>query len=188
MIKMICRLILKIWGFRITGPDPEIIPKKVYAVYPHTSNWDFPLGILLKGGMPVKVNYIAKDSLFRFPYGWLFRWMGGIPVDRKKSTNFVDSMVEQFHKYDTLAFALAPEGTIKRVQKFKSCFYYIALKAGIPIILVKFDYEHKVVDFSEPFYPSGVYKDDLKLIIRHFKGTKGRNESLACQWENEDLD
>ena len=95
MLKFICRLILKIWGFKVTGPNPELVPKKVYAVYPHTSNWDFPLGILMKFAMPIDVNYVAKDSLFKWPYGFIFRWLGGIPVDRSKSTNFVDMMVDQ---------------------------------------------------------------------------------------------
>ncbi|MBK8348731.1 MAG: 1-acyl-sn-glycerol-3-phosphate acyltransferase [Saprospiraceae bacterium] len=185
MLKLISRLIMKIWGFRVTGPDPELIPKKVYAVYPHTSNWDFPLGILMKFAMPIDVNYVGKTSLFKWPYGWLFRWLGGIPVDRKKNTNFVDSMVALYNKYDRLAFAIAPEGTRKRVKKFKTGFYYIAHQAKVPIILVKFDFGNKVVDYSKPFYTTGVYADDMRFIIDHFKGTQGCNPELACQWEEE---
>jgi 1-acyl-sn-glycerol-3-phosphate acyltransferase len=185
MIRFFCRLILKIFGFKYIGNFGSDIPKKIFAVYPHTSNWDFPLGILLKGAIPLDVNYIGKDSLFRWPYGWFFRWLGGIPVDRSKSTNFVDTLVSLFPKYDRLSFALAPEGTRKKVRKFKSGFYYIALKASVPIILVKFDFKNRIVDFSEPFYPSGDYAADLKLIINHFKGTTGVNPQLACQWEDE---
>lgn len=185
MVKMLCRFLLKLWGFKVTGPNPEVVPKKVYAVYPHTSNWDFLLGILLKFAMPIDVNYIAKDSLFRWPYGILFRKLGGIPVDRSKNNNFVDTMANLYNKYDKLAFAISPEGTRKSVSKFKSGFYYIAVKAKVPIILVKFDFGNKVVDYSEPFYPTGVYADDLPFIISHFKGTKGKNPELACQWEDE---
>lgn len=185
MLKWISRLILKIIGFRVTGPDPEKIPRKVFAVYPHTSNWDFPLGILLKFAMPLDVNYVGKDSLFRWPFGWLFRKLGGIPVDRSKQTNFVDTMVKLYGQYDRLAFAIAPEGTRKRVQKFKTGFYYIAHQAGVPIILVKFDFANKVVDFSEPFYTTGVYGEDIKKIMNHFRGTIGINPELACQWEEE---
>lgn len=187
MIKWICRLILKLWGFRYQGNFGTDIPKKIFAVYPHTSNWDFPLGILLKGGIPLDVNYVGKESLFRRPYGWFFRWLGGIPVNRAKSTNFVDSMVELFKKYDRLSFAIAPEGTRKRVRKFRSGFYYIALKAEIPIILVKFDFKNKIVDFSEPFIPSGNYASDLQFIINHFKNTQGINPELACRWEDENI-
>lgn len=187
MLRIICSLILKIWGFRITGPNPELIPKKVYAVYPHTSNWDFLLGILMKFGMPIKVNYVAKDSLFKWPYGFIFRWLGGIPVIRNKSTNFVDMMVGLYNQYDTLAFAIAPEGTRHRVNKFKSGFYYIAHNAKVPIILVKFDFKNKEVHYSEPFYTTGSYSTDMKFIIDHYKGTIGHTPNLACQWEDEEL-
>ena len=185
MLNYISRILLRIWGFRWSGPDPEMIPKKVYAVYPHTSNWDFLLGMLLKWGMPIKVNYVGKNALFRWPYGWLFRRLGGIPVDRSKSTNFVDNMAAQYGLYDELAFAIAPEGTRKRVRKFKSGFYYIALKAGVPIILVKFDFGTKTADFSEPFYPTGDYTADMHLIVKHFQGTVGKNPEQGCQWEDE---
>ncbi len=187
MLKWLSRLLLKLWGFRWTGIDPETIPKKLYVVYPHTSNWDFPLGILIKFGMPINVNYIAKDSLFKWPYGILFRKLGGIPVDRKKSTNFVDTMVAMYAAHDRLAFAIAPEGTRKKVNKFKSGFYYIAHLSGIPIILVKFDHRKKIVDFSEPMMTTGDYKSDLKIIIEHFRGTIGYVPENACQWEDEEV-
>lgn len=184
-MKRLSRLILKLWGFKWTGIDPESIAKKVYAVYPHTSNWDFPLGILLKFAIPINVNYIGKDSLFKWPYGFIFRKLGGIPVNRKQRTNFVETMVNLYNQYDRLAFAIAPEGTRKRVTKFKSGFYYIAYKANVPIILVKFDFQKKVVEFNEPFYPTGDYKVDMKYIIEYFRGTQGIHPELACQWEDE---
>ncbi|MEZ4909664.1 MAG: 1-acyl-sn-glycerol-3-phosphate acyltransferase [Saprospiraceae bacterium] len=185
MIKVISRFILKMWGFRITGIDPEIIPKKIYAVYPHTSNWDFPLGLLLRKAVPIKVNFIAKDSLFKPPFGWFFRYLGGIPVNRKSSNNFVDTMVTIYKKYDRIAFAIAPEGTRKKVTKFKSGFYYIAVDAKIPIILVTFDYGKGECNFSEPFYPSGNYVEDMKKIVTHFHGAKGRNDADSCKFEDE---
>lgn len=185
MLNFICRFILKIWGFKVTGSNPELIPKKVYAVYPHTSNWDFLLGILMKAAMPIDVNYIGKSSLFKWPYGWIFRKLGGIPVNRNERTNFVETMANLYQKYERLAFAIAPEGTRKRVRKFKSGFYYIAHKAQVPIILVKFDFGKKEVNYSEPFYTTGVYEKDLAFIIQHFKGTVGKIPENACQWEDE---
>jgi len=187
MLKLLSKLILFIWGFKITGSNPELIPKKVYAVYPHTSNWDFLVGITLKFSMPLQVNFVGKDSLFKWPFGWLFRWLGGIPVDRTKSTNFVDTMVSLYSKYEKLAFAIAPEGTRKRVRKFRTGFYYIAHRAKVPLIFVKFDFKNKEVHFSEPFYTSGVYSDDIRYIVDHFRGTGGVNPELACQWEDEIL-
>lgn len=179
MIRIFCTLILKIWGFKQTGNYPREIPKKLYIVYPHTSNWDFPLGILMKGAIPMDVQYVAKDSLFKWPYGWLFRALGGIPVDRKKRTNFVDMMVGLYQKYDKLSFAIAPEGTRKKVEKWKTGFYYIALQAKIPLILVKFDYKFKEVHFSNPFIPTGNFDDDMFFIAKHFEGTVGKNPEQA---------
>lgn len=179
MIRLLCRLILKIWGFKQTGHYPREIKKKLYVVYPHTSNWDFPLGILLKGALPMGVNYVAKDSLFRWPYAWIFRALGGIPVDRKRRTNFVDTMVNLYNSYDRLSFAIAPEGTRKKVEKWRTGFYYIALKAAIPLILVKFDFKNKEVHFSDPFQPTGDFEKDMRFIAGHFNGTIGKNPELA---------
>ncbi|MCB0660433.1 MAG: 1-acyl-sn-glycerol-3-phosphate acyltransferase [Saprospiraceae bacterium] len=184
-MKYLSRLILFLWGFKITGIDPEIIPKKLYAVYPHTSNWDFPLGLLLRRAMPIRVNFIAKSSLFKFPFGWIFRSLGGIPVERSSSHNFVDTMVQVYNTHERIAFAIAPEGTRRRVTKFKSGFYYIALNAHIPIILVTFDFGKKVCNFSEPFTPTGDYKKDMSFIIQHFQGAKGKNDQDRCRFEDE---
>jgi 1-acyl-sn-glycerol-3-phosphate acyltransferase len=185
VLRVFSRILLHIWGFTWSGPDPEQIPKKVYAVYPHTSNWDFVLGMLLKWGMPIGVNFVGKNALFKWPYGWFFKMLGGVPVDRSRSTHFVENMAAQFAKYDRLAFAIAPEGTRKKVNKFKTGFYFIALEAKVPIILVKFDFGTKVVDFSAPFHPSGDYKTDMKFIVDYFRGTGGIHPELACQWEEE---
>ncbi|MFZ1705192.1 MAG: 1-acyl-sn-glycerol-3-phosphate acyltransferase [Saprospiraceae bacterium] len=179
MIRLFCRLILKIWGFKQTGHYPKEIKKKLYAVYPHTSNWDFPLGILMKGAIPMDVNYVAKDSLFKWPYAWIFKALGGIPVDRNKRTHFVDNMVDLYNKYDVLSFAIAPEGTRKKVGVWKTGFYYIALKAKIPLILVKFDYKNKEVHYSDPFWPTGNFDKDMIFIAKHFEGTIGKNPELA---------
>jgi 1-acyl-sn-glycerol-3-phosphate acyltransferase len=185
MLKYICRLILKLWGFKWSGYNPELTPKKVFVVYPHTSNWDFPLGILLKFAMPINVNYVAKNSLFRWPFGYFFKALGGIPVDRSKNNNFVDEMADLYSKYSHLGLTLAPEGTRKRVQKFKTGFYYIAHKAKVPLILVKWDHGKKDVHFDEPFYTTGVYEDDMLYIVSYFKGTVGYIPENACQWEDE---
>ena len=176
--------IFKLIGWK-TYYEPLPSSHGIIVVYPHTSNWDFPLGILIKFAMPINVNYVGKDSLFKWPYGFIFRKLGGIPVNRKESTNFVETMVNLYNQYDELAFAIAPEGTRKKVTKFRSGFYYIAHKAKVPIILVKFDFQHKEVDFSEPFYTTGDYKEDMKYIVDYFRGTLGIHPELACQWEDE---
>lgn len=185
MLKYICKLYLKITGFRVTGVDPETIDKKLFIVYPHTSNWDFPLGIAVKFGTPITVNYIAKDALFKPPHGFIFRWLGGIPVNRSKRSNFVDTMVNLYNTNDKLSLAISPEGTRKKVHKFKTGFYHIAHNAKVPIMMVKFDYGKKEVFFGEPFYTSGVYSDDLKFIIEFFEGTQGKIKENVGDWSQE---
>jgi 1-acyl-sn-glycerol-3-phosphate acyltransferase len=174
-------------GFKVTGIDPELYPQKVFVVYPHTSNWDFPLGILCKFGMPINVNFVAKASLFRWPFGKFFRFLGGIPVERGRSTNFVDQMIKLYDQYPVLGLAIAPEGTRKYVGKFKSGFYYIADGAKVPIIMVKFDWGNRVVDYSEPFYTTGNYNNDLKSFIEHFKGTQGYIAANGSDWAEEEF-
>ena len=174
MIRWLARKILKWWGWVVTGTIPNHMKKKIYIVIPHTSNWDFPVGILLKFGYKMDVQYLAKDSLFKPLYGWFFRMLGGIPVDRSKSSNMVDNIIDALSKYEKISIALAPEGTRKKVTKLKSGFYWISYKSGIPLIFVKFDWANIVVDFAQPFKPCGDYEHDLKIIEDHFKDVVGR--------------
>jgi 1-acyl-sn-glycerol-3-phosphate acyltransferase len=154
-------------------------------VIPHTSNWDFPVGILLKFGYRMDVQYIAKHTLFRPPFGWFFRWTGGIPVDRSKKNNFVNAMVETLKKYDKISLSLAPEGTRKKVKKLKSGFYWIAHKSNVPLIFVRFDWGKKIVSFSDPFHTTGEYEADLKVIKEHFKSASGRIPEYGIYYEKD---
>ncbi len=181
MFRQISKWLLKIWGFKLTGKISSFPPKVMFAVIPHTSNWDFPLGVLTRSVLGLNLKFIGKDSLFKWPHGFLFRWLGGIPVDRSKNNNYVDAVVDTINKYQNLSIAIAPEGTRKKVDKLKSGFYWIAHKANIPLILVKFDFGNKEVNFSEPFYTSGDYEKDLLFFNNHFKGVKGKNPSLGYQ-------
>src|SRR5690606_23843932 len=99
-------------------------------------------------------SFFAKDSLFRFPVGGLFRWLGGIPVDRSKSTNFVDAVINMYNDRDDLLTVISPEGTRSKVESLKTGFYYIAKGANIPVILCRFDYGKKEIHFAKPFYPT----------------------------------
>lgn len=171
--------ILKIFGWKILGQFPAACKKYVIAVAPHTSNWDFPLGLLVRSARKAKVVFIAKHTLFQFPYGFLFRWLGGYPVDRRKSNNFVESVVNIFNSKDEFAIVMAPEGTRKKVEKFKSGFYHIAKNAGIPIVLCKFDWGRKEVAFDEPFYTTDDEEKDFVKIYSYFKGVKGKNPELG---------
>ena len=174
MLAWLADTMLKIWGFKVLGDPANDLAKKIYVVVPHTSNWDFPLGILLRTAKHIDVQYIAKDSLFRPPFGFIFRWLGGHPVDRSKRGNFVDKVVELYQRHDRFAIAIAPEGTRKKVNKLKTGFYHIAKLAGIPMVLTKFDYGTKSIVFSSPMFASHSQDQDMKQIQHFFKGTLGK--------------
>ena len=175
MLKALCSFILlRLWGWKIETVFPKDIKKSVIIVIPHTSNWDFPIGILLRPIIHLKTNFVGKKGLFFFPLGIIMRALGGVSVDRSKHNNFVDAVVDIYNKRDQFNITVTPEGTRKKVKTLKSGFYYIAVKAHIPIVCCKFDWGKKVIGFSEPFYPTGDYERDLPLILKYFKGVKGK--------------
>ncbi len=175
MWSAISAFILKIIGWRTAPETWPLPPSYVLIVIPHTSNWDFPLGLLVRSAMKLDVKYAGKESLFRPPFGALFRWLGGYPVDRSKRSNFVDAVVDTFHEDKNFSLCIAPEGTRSRVEKLKTGFYYIAKGAGVPILLCKFDYANKVVGLSAPFYPTDDANADFAFIDNYFRGVKGKN-------------
>ena len=174
------RRILALFGWKVEGYIPEDLRKYVVIAAPHTSAVDFPLGVFARSAIGRDIKFIGKKSLFRPPFGWLMRKLGGYPVDRKKSQNFVDSIVEIFNKHDDFAIAIAPEGTRKKVDRFRTGFYYIAKGAGIPIIMTRFDFARKVVEFDpEPFWPTDDVEGDLQKIWDHFKGVPGKRPEYS---------
>jgi len=173
-MRKISSYILRLLDWSIEGEIPVGLKKYLLAVVPHTSNWDFPLGLLVRAKLGRSVQFIGKHTLFKPPHGFIFRWLGGYPVDRSKSTNYVDSVVNIFNQHETFAICLAPEGTRKKVDKLRTGFYFIAKKADIPIILVRFDYGTKVISFSEPFYTTDDTAADFEYIHDYFRGAVGK--------------
>jgi 1-acyl-sn-glycerol-3-phosphate acyltransferase len=167
------KLIMKIIGWKIEGGLPENEKKLVIIVVPHTSNWDFLLGVVIRGSMGFKANFLGKDSLFRGPLGFFFRSLGGIPVNRNASQNMVEQVVDEAAKRESFILAIAPEGTRGKVKKWRTGFYYIALKAGLPIIMCQLDFEYKTARFLEPFNPTGNAEEDLRYIKGRFENIKG---------------
>jgi len=161
-------------GWKIEGTIDENIKKCVMMVIPHTSWHDFYLGIFTRGITGLEMNYIAKKELFRFPFGHYFRWMGGAPIDRTGSLNKVDAIAKIFENHNEFRLAIAPEGTRKKVAELKSGFYYIALRANVPIIPIAFDFGNKTVNIGKVFYPISNYENDLKILLKHFEGVKGK--------------
>jgi 1-acyl-sn-glycerol-3-phosphate acyltransferase len=124
-------------------------------------------------------RFLGKSSLFRPPLGWLFRALGGYPVDRNKSSDVVEQVAGIFKKEDHFILAIAPEGTRKKVDKLRTGFYYIAKKAGVPIIPCGFDYQKKEVVIGEPFYPSDDVQEDIAALTTFYSKIKGKNPELG---------
>jgi 1-acyl-sn-glycerol-3-phosphate acyltransferase len=173
-MKHIYRFIfLRLMGWKITGAMDNSLKKCIMIVVPHTSWVDFFIGVLARGSIGLEMNYVAKKELFRFPLGPWFRWMGGAPLDRQKNENKVDAIATLFDQREVFRLAIAPEGTRKRVGSWKTGFYYIALKAEVPIVAVAFDYGKKEVKMSGPFWPTGDKEQDFKTLESHYRGVKG---------------
>jgi len=173
MFYHLSRLILKILGWKVTGLYPSDVKKLILVAAPHTSNWDFPLGLMIRSVIKKDVKYIGKASLFRPPLGWILKPLGGMPVDRTKSNNFVEAVVKKFNEKEELAILFAAEGSRKRVEKFKTGFYHIARLAKIPILPTVLDYDKKEFRFLDLVWPTSNFAEDLAHIESLFRGTRG---------------
>jgi 1-acyl-sn-glycerol-3-phosphate acyltransferase len=166
MIRGLALTFLKVFGWRLEGRLPDV-DKLVVIAAPHTSNWDLPVLLSLGFSLRTKACWLGKHSLFKWPFGFLFRWMGGIPVYRSASHNMVEQTVETFRNSEKLILAIPPEGTRSKVSHWKTGFYYIALGAEIPIAMGFIDYKRKVVGIGPTLYPAGDIEADME-VIRNF--------------------
>jgi 1-acyl-sn-glycerol-3-phosphate acyltransferase len=162
----ISKFILSVWGWKIVGNIP--IEKKFVAVEaPHTSMWDFVIGRLLFYSLGLKPKFLIKKELFFFPLDLLLSKMGGIPVDRSKKGDTIERMAYAFNNSENLILIVAPEGTRKKVKKWKLGFYYIARGANVPIVPAFVDYKEKIIGVGDSFYPCDNVDDDV-LRIKNF--------------------
>jgi 1-acyl-sn-glycerol-3-phosphate acyltransferase len=167
-------IFFKIAKFKLIGNFPANLNKFLVIAAPHTSWWDFPLGLIIRSILQKDIRFIGKASLFKGPFGFIFYALGGYPVDRSERTNMVESMINIFNLHDKFAVAMSPEGTRKRVDSFKTGFYYIAKGAKVPIIMVQFNFQEKKVVISDPFTPTDNMEEDMTFIWNYFKGVKGK--------------
>jgi 1-acyl-sn-glycerol-3-phosphate acyltransferase len=174
ILQLLARIIMRLLGWKVSGKLPDL-PKFVLIGAPHTSNWDFMLFLGLIFYLRANVRYMGKAELFRFPIGWFFRYCGGIPVDRKKSTGLVDQMVKACNESDKFILTIAPEGTRHHVNEWKRGFYHIAKSAGIPIVMAVVDGRHKEVRIGQVFQPTEDIEADMKMIQGYFAGVAGIN-------------
>ena len=174
MKKRLSQFILKLMGWKIGNILPEV-PKCVIVVAPHTSNYDFILGKLAYTAIGRTANFLIKKSWFVFPFNIFFNSIGGIAVDRDRKTSITDKLAIEFERRDKFQLALTPEGTRKRVKKWKKGFYFIAMKAQVPIVLVALDYGKKTVSFLDTFYPTGDFDGDIKIIRSNYNHIEAKH-------------
>lgn len=168
------KILMRVFGWRVEGKLPDI-PKFVLVGAPHTSNWDFVLFLGVIFTLRANVHFMGKAELFRWPIGWFFRYCGGIPVERKKSTGLVDQMVKVSNESEKFILTIAPEGTRHQVVEWKRGFYHIAKNAGIPIVMAVVDGKHKTVRVGQVFHLTDDIEADMKTIQKIFAGIVGVN-------------
>jgi len=164
-----------IFGWKLVGAYPKELKKYIIIGAPHTSWYDFVLGILVRSITQENLSFIAKASLFKAPFGSFFRALGGTPVDRSKSNNLVTAIVQIFDEKEEFKLALSPEGTRKKVDKWKTGFYYIAKGANVPIVMFTFDFGKKQVALSKPFYTTDDKEKDFEHFYNFYKDVKGKH-------------
>jgi len=175
-------IFFKLMGWKIVGTIDADIKKCVMMVMPHTSAHDFYLGIFTRGITGLEMNFVAKKELFAFPLGYYFKYMGGEPLDRSGGKNKVDVIAEIFKRREIFRLAVLPEGTRKKVAEIKTGFYYIALKANVPIIPVAFDFGKKEVNLGTPLMPSGNIEKEMPILMQHFVGVEGKIPEKGYQF------
>ena len=164
---------VKLMGWRVEGELPNL-PKFVVAVAPHTSNWDFLVGIAVMFALDLRIGFLGKHTLFRWPFGGVMRWMGGIPVDRTASHGVVAESIEAFMRTERRILAIAPEGTRRQVAHFKSGFLQIARGAGVPVLLASLDYGARCVRFGPWFEPGEDVEADRRRTEAFFAPVRGK--------------
>ena len=170
-------LALRLTGWRIEGEFPNL-PQYVVIVAPHTSNWDFFLGVTVMFAIGFRGTFLSKDSLFRWPTGPVMRWLGGVPVDRVNPHNVVEQTIDYFRSRPHMLLALSPEGTRRKLAAWRTGFWYVAKGAGVPIVPVAFDYPAKVVRIFAPMAPGEDIDADIALLRAHFDARMAKHPAL----------
>lgn len=167
------RLLLRLFGWRCVFVSPPL-PKGIVVVYPHTSNWDFIVGILFKIATGFEVRWLGKDTLFRWPVRKLLVRLGGIPVNRSDPAGFVDNLLAEFARSESLWLAVTPEGTRARTNHWKSGFYRIAVAGGLPVGLGYIDYATSTIGVETYMSFVGDPAQDFARIRAFYAGKRGR--------------
>ena len=172
-------ILFSILGWKMDTNFPINIKKYVVIAAPHTSWVDFPIAILSRMSSGIMIHYIGKDSLFRAPFGFFFRALGGTPVDRSKKNKLVDAIIDIFNSKTEFRLALSTEGTRKKVERWKTGFYFIAKGANVPIVMVTLDFGNKQIKISEPYHTTDDMDRDFQVFSSFYENVKGKNPELS---------
>ena len=173
-------LYFRLTGWTIKGSFPYHLKKCVVIVGPHTSSWDFIIGLALRSKLRLThARFLGKAELFKGPFGFIFRKLGGFPVDRFHHHHIVDEVVRLFETHASFVLVLSPEGTRKKVDRLRTGFYHIAKKAGVPIVMAGMDFEKKEASLAEPFFPTDNEAADFEHIFRFYSSIQGKVPELG---------
>jgi 1-acyl-sn-glycerol-3-phosphate acyltransferase len=169
------RAFLRATGWRVEGALPPEAERSVFIAAPHTSNWDLPYTLMCAFVLDLHVRWMGKASLFRFPFGPLMRWLGGIAVRREQSNNLVAASAQALREAGgPLQLVVPPEGTRGKARRWKTGFYFIAQEAQVPIILAYMDYPDKRAGLGPVFRPTGDVEADMAEIKRFYAPIRGK--------------
>lgn len=172
------RVLIRLQGWKVEGTLPNE-PKLIAAAGPHTSNWDFCVAMPFVLVLGLKVSYLAKNTLFIWPFKYFFEWLGGVPLDRSQPHGVVGEMVKTFEKRDRFLLVLAPEGTRSKAQELKTGFLHMAMETGVPICLIGIDFSTRTLHFGPVFHPCGDLEKDKKFVMDYFATQGPKNPEMA---------
>jgi len=170
--------VFRLMGWRIEGQLPPLDKFVVIGAH-HTSNWDFVLFIAAKFILRLNARWFGKHSIFRWPFGALMRYWGGIPIRRHLKLNTVEQAIEAFAEHRQFILVLSPEGTRRKVERWKSGFYHIACGAGVPIVPAALDFQHRRIAIGAPFQPTGNEEADLRQLLAFYRPYVPKNPDYA---------
>lgn len=178
MFRLFCRLFFKLKGWQFQGQLPSL-NKYLVLVGPHTSNWDFVLGVASRLVLKTDIKFIGKKELFRFPFKNFFLRLGGIPVNRHKNERMVEAIARNFAEKEEFILAISPEGTRSKVAELRTGFYHIASLAKVPYVMVGFDYKSRKVVISEPVEIDAEVEKDCEKLVSFYAQITGKNPALG---------
>lgn len=170
----LARWLLGLFGWKIIYVPPPA-PKAVLIFYPHTSNWDFVIGILTRSVVRLPARYAAKDTLFRWPLGWIFTKLGGVPVNRRERTGLVNQLAEEFKRHESFYLVITPEGTRRATTSIKSGFYRLTMMAKVPLGCAFIDYSRREIGVLGYLNLTGNQEEDLADIVKIYAGRRGKH-------------